>query len=48
MPEDDWLVKIGLLPSQKNFFYFLQWKPFKNGEKYFLIHLKSSFGSQYI
>ena len=38
-------------PSSFNSFYFLfhfqlQWKPFKNGEKYFLIHLKSSFRSQ--
>ena len=31
---------------QKKFFYLLQWKPFKNDEKYFLLHLKSSFRSQ--
>ena len=29
-----------LLP--KNIFYFLQWKPFKDAEKYILFHLKSS------
>ena len=28
------------------FFYLLQWKPFKNAEKCFLFHLKSSFRSQ--
>ena len=37
--------KVGFSPS-KRIFYLLQWKPFKNNEKYFLFHLKSSFGSQ--
>ena len=27
--------------NQKNLFYFLQWKPFKNDEKWFLFHLKT-------
>ena len=39
------LLKVGLSPS-KNYFYLLQWKPFKNNEKLFLFHLKSSFRSQ--
>ena len=39
-------IKVGFSPSKKNYFYFLQWKPFKNDEKYFLFHLKSSFRSQ--
>ena len=30
----------------KKFFYLRQWYPFKNDEKYFLFHLKSSFRSQ--
>ena len=30
----------------KKLFYLLQWKPFKNDEKWFLFHLKSSFRSQ--
>ena len=30
----------------QHFFYLLQWKLFKNDEKYFLFHLKSSFCSQ--
>ena len=29
----------------KNIFYFLPWKHFKNDEKYFLFHFKSSFPS---
>ena len=36
-------IKVGLLPS-KNF--ALDWKPLKKDEKYFLLHLKSSFRSQ--
>ena len=32
--------------KQKKAFYFLQWSPFKNDEKCFLYHLKSSFRSQ--
>ena len=31
---------------QKKFCYLLHWKPFKNDEKCFLFHLKSSFHSQ--
>ena len=42
-----WL-KLGLSPSKKISFYLLQWKPFKNDEKCFLFHLKSSFLSQNI
>ena len=38
-------ANLGLSPS-KRIFYLLQWKPYKNNEKYFLFHLKSSFGSQ--
>ena len=38
--------KVGLSLSKKNYFYLLQWKPFKNNEKRFLFHLKSSFHSQ--
>ena len=34
--------KVGLSPSKKNSFYLLQWKPFKNYEKCFLI-LKALF-----
>ena len=39
-------LKVGLSPSKKILFYLLHWKPFKNDEKYFLFHLKSSFRSQ--
>ena len=38
-------IKVGLSPSRISF-YFLQWLPFKNDEKWFLFHLKSSFHSQ--
>ena len=31
---------------QKNLCYLLDWKPFRNDEKWFLFHLKSSFRSQ--
>ena len=41
-----WWLKVGLSPSKKTSFYFLQWKPFKNDEKCFLFYLKSSFRSQ--
>ena len=34
--------KVRALAIQKKLFYFLQWKPFKNNEKHFLFHLKSS------
>ena len=39
--------KVGLLPSRKVGFICLneRWKPFKNDEKFFLFHLKSSFRS---
>ena len=37
-------VKVGLSPTKK--FCLLQWKSFKNDEKCFLFHLKSSFCSQ--
>ena len=40
--------KVRLSPSKKIYFYLLQWKPFKDDEKWFLLHLKSSFRSQYI
>ena len=39
------LIKVGLSPY-KEIFYLLQGKPFKNNEKCFLLHLKSSFHSQ--
>ena len=32
--------------SKKNLFYLLQWLPFKNDEKCFLFHVKTSFRSQ--
>ena len=38
-------LKVGLSPSKKKLFYLPHWKPFKNHEKYFLFHLKSSFHS---
>ena len=45
----DWLT---ILKSdchlQQKLFYLLHWKPFKNNEKCFFFHLKSSFRSQYI
>ena len=40
--------KVRLSPSKKIYFYLLQWKPFKDDEKWFLLHLKRSFRSQYI
>ena len=36
------LLKVGLSPHPRKLFYLLQWKPFKNYEKWFLLHLKSS------
>ena len=39
------LIKFGLSPSRK-LCYLLHWKPFKNHEKCFLFHLKSSFRYQ--
>ena len=39
-------IKVGLPPSKKNLFYLLHWESFKNDEKCFLFHLKSSFRSQ--
>ena len=45
-----WIVffecKVELSPSKKISIYLLQWKSFKNYEKCFLFHLKSSFCSQ--
>ena len=38
-----YLFKVGLSASKKNV-YLLDWKPFKNDEKYFLINLKAVFG----
>ena len=38
--------KVGLSPSKKNLCYLLHWKSFKNDEKRFLFHRKSSFRSQ--
>ena len=32
-------------PSKKIYFYLICWKPFKNDEKYFFFHLKTSFHS---
>ena len=40
------LFKSRLLPSKKVSFYLLPWKPFKDDEKCFLFHIKSSFRSQ--
>ena len=42
---ENWNFKVGPSPSKKNC-YLLDWKPFENDEKCFLIHLKSSFRSQ--
>ena len=39
-------LKVGLSPSKKNLCYWLHGKPFKNDEKCFLFHVKSSFPSQ--
>ena len=39
-------VKVKLSHSKQNSFYLHQWQPFKNDEKCFLFHLKSSFHSQ--
>ena len=33
------MFKVGLSPSRQNYFYLLQWKHFKNKEKWFLFHL---------
>ena len=38
--------KVGPSPSEKKLFYLFQRKPFKNDEKWFLFHPKSSFRSQ--
>ena len=43
-----YILKVGLSPSKKKYFYLLEWKPFKNDEKCFLFHLESSFRSPYI
>ena len=43
MPSD---LKLGPSPSKKNYFYLLQWLPFKIDEKRFLFHLKNFFRSQ--
>ena len=40
------LMKNRTLTFQKKLCYLLHWKPFKNDEKYFLFHLKSSLHSQ--
>ena len=40
------ILKSNFRPPKKKMFYLLQWQPFKNGEKCFLFHLKSSFRSQ--
>ena len=39
-------VTVWLSPCKKNLCYLLDWKLFKNNEKCFLFHLKSSFCSQ--
>ena len=39
-------LKIGLWPSKIKLCYLSDWKPFKNDEKCFLFHLKSSFRSK--
>ena len=40
------ILKVELSPSKKNLCYLLDQKDFKNYEKCFLFHLKSSFGSK--
>ena len=40
------VIKVGLSRSKKILCYLLHWKPFRNDEKWFLFHLKSSFRSQ--
>ena len=35
------VFKVALSPSKKKMFYSLQWKPFKNDEKYFCLILKA-------
>ena len=44
--ENCFFVKIGLSNSKKKLFNLFQWNVFKNDEKWFLFHLKSSFHSQ--
>ena len=44
IPEREVNLKVSLSPCKK--LYSLQWKLFKNQEKRFLFHLKSSFHSQ--
>ena len=46
MKKHRWILKVGLSPSKINLIYLLKWKPFKNDEKCFLFHLKSSFRSR--
>ena len=42
-------IKVGISPSKKNKMFFLFHRnPFKNDQKCFLFHLKSSFRSQNI
>ena len=44
--ENAFATIVDLKVFQKHFSYLLDWKPFKNDEKWFLFHLKSSFHSQ--
>ena len=39
-------VKASVRYFVSNFYFLTKWKPFKNYEKCFLSHLKSSFGSR--
>ena len=39
-------IKVELSPSKKHLCYLLHWRLFKNDEKCFLFHFKSSFHSQ--
>ena len=39
-------LKVGLSPSKNKMCYLLYWKPFKDHEKCFLFHIKSSFRFQ--
>ena len=39
-------IKVGLSPSKKIYVIYFNGKPFKNDEKCFLFHRKSSFCSQ--
>ena len=40
---EQFIFKVRLSPSPPKLCYLVEWKPFKNDEKCFLFHLKSSF-----